>query len=176
MVLVLRVLIPLVERVADVLVERDEVVAPVLRVVPVERVVVAEPAERDDVRVTVLRVLVPLVERVAVAVVAVERVDAEALVDRVVVAVPAEREGALVAERAEVPDVRVAAERDTAVFELPKVRPLVRLRSLLAALRFTDAPLLDALRSTAAPRTLVVLRISRALTIPTLRFENERSG
>ena len=92
------------------------------------------------------------------------------------VAVPAEREGAVVAERAEVPDVRVAAERDTAVFELPKVRPLVRLRSLLAALRFTDAPLLDALRSTAAPRTLVVLRISRALTILTLRFENERSG
>lgn len=173
-VCVLRVEEPEV-RLADVLVERVEVDTLVERPLLVERVVVAL-VERDGWAVLVLRVLVPLVERVAVAVVAVERVEVGALVDRVVVAVPAEREGVAVTERVEVPAVRVASERVATVFELPNVRPLLRLRSLPAALRLTDAPRLDALRSTAVPRTLVVLRISRALTIPTLRLENERSG
>lgn len=172
-VCVLRVEEPEV-RLADVLVDLVDVDTLVERPLLVERVVVAL-VEREGCAVLVLRVLVPLVERVAVAVVAVERVDVGVLVDRVVVAVPAEREGVAVAERVEVPAVRVASERVATVFELLNVRPLLR-RSLPAALRLTDAPRLEALRSTAVPRTLVVLRISRALTIPTLRLEKERSG
>lgn len=146
-----------VERVGVALVERVVLVLLVERCVASERVGV--PAER---------VLVEPVERVAVALVGREDLTS-------VLPLTACERFTVLPVRADSPRVALV-ERDTAVFVLPKVRLLaftvprspVTLR-WPAALRLTPP-------AACVPRTLLVLRISRALTIPALRFVNERSG
>lgn len=127
-------------------------------------------------RVTVdeLVLLVPRV-LVAVLVLLVPRVVVAVLVPRVLV-VPGVRATLLLVLRVTVPRVAVA---EPALRVDVAVVPRVALAALVLRVPDTEERLLgatDAERTDALARTLCVLRISRAFTMPAFRRSNERSG
>ena len=105
------------------------------------------------------------------------------LVLRVLVLVLGVRATLLLVLRVEVPVLRVAVALVLRVDALVLRVVVLALRVAVLALRALEltaarlpAAACDAERTDALARTLCVLRISRALTIPALRRSNERSG